>query len=117
MKLLVVDDDPTLLKALTRLLEVFDFDVTPSNDPEDALVKASTDHFDAILSDFHMPQMTGGDLYNSLRARNPQAAQRMVFMSGNPKEGAAARFFKGVPNPVLTKPFDVDDLWQAIRAS
>ena len=63
-------------------------------------------HFDVILSDLMMPEMTGMDFYDELERRFPDAARRMVFVSGGAFTPKANAFLDRVTNPRIDKPFD-----------
>jgi CheY-like chemotaxis protein len=62
-----------------------------------------------------MPDVTGMDLYESLRADQGGVEQRIVFMTAGAFTPRARRFLAEVPNPHLEKPFDVDDLERAVQ--
>ena len=104
-KILVVDDQPMLAKAIRRMLAVHDVTVTGS--AQDALARVEAgERFDVILSDLMMPGMTGMELYSAIAARVPEQATRMVFMTGGAFTAQARTFFDEVGCPTLEKPFD-----------
>ncbi len=71
--ILVVDDEPSLVRIANRLLERLGYRVTAHTHPTEALADflKRPDDFDLVLSDLTMPQMTGLDLASRLLARRP----------------------------------------------
>ena len=102
--ILVVDDEPAIGMALKRILR--NHEVTVSSTVAEALVHiASGKHFDVIFSDLMMPQMSGEDFYRELTRRNPDAASRMVFVTGGAFTSSGTAFLEEVGNERLEKPF------------
>ena len=104
-KILIVDDQPTLAKAIRRMLA--DHDVTVAISAREALDKFEAgDRFDVILCDVMMPELSGMDLHTRLATLAPEQVERMVFMTGGAFTKQAAEFFDHVANPTIEKPFD-----------
>jgi FixJ family two-component response regulator len=61
----VVEDDPSVRKALTRLLQAAGFEVRAFGSGEDFLYRTETDHFACMLLDVTLPGISGFDLYCS----------------------------------------------------
>jgi CheY-like chemotaxis protein len=110
---LVIDDEPLLGRAIVRMLVPL-HRVVAVQSAADALVALSSTHFDAILCDLMMPEMTGMALYDKLLAEAPADAARMVFLSGGAFSREAADFLERVPNARLEKPFTPAQLRQAV---
>jgi CheY-like chemotaxis protein len=105
-KILVVDDEQMILKAI-RLTLAREHDVTGVVSGAIALEKiAGGERFDVILCDLMMPQMNGMELHARLLTLAPDQAQRIVFMSGGPFTTGAAAFLDDASKVVLEKPFD-----------
>jgi CheY-like chemotaxis protein len=104
-KILVIDDQPTLAKAIRRMLG--DFDVTIVDGGREALDKFEAgERYDLILSDLMMPDVSGMDLHATLGKIAPDQVGKMVFMTGGAFTNQAREFFDQVPNPTIEKPFD-----------
>jgi two-component system C4-dicarboxylate transport response regulator DctD len=73
----------------------------------EALERARSRWYDAILLDLRMPHMSGGEVYAALRARDPELAARVVFATGDADSDAARRFLRESGRPVARKPFDL----------
>lgn len=112
--ILVVDDEVSLGQVLQRRLR--DHDVTAVTSAREALDLLARDaHFDVILSDLMMPEMSGMQLYDEIFRRRPEIALRVVFMTGGAFTGAAPEFLERVPNECLEKPFTESALRAAIQ--
>jgi signal transduction histidine kinase len=115
-RVLVIDDEPVLAKALGRSL-ASEYDVVVISNAPDALDRLRLgEGFDAILCDLVMPQVTGMDLYAELAASRPALAARMIFMTGGTFTARARDFLAAVPNPASDKPFDLTALSALLRA-
>ena len=112
---LVVDDEPSVGASLGRLLR--GHDVTVTTQAREALTLALSRHFDVILSDLMMPEMSGMELYEALRRDRPDVAERVVFITGGAFTSAAQSFLERVSNVRLYKPFDAVALRSLVEAS
>jgi signal transduction histidine kinase len=103
---LVVDDEPQIVKVLALLLDPF-HEVT-SEPRADAALKRITrgERFDVILCDLMMPQMTGMDLHEALTAVAPDQAEAMLFLTGGAFTTRARDFLGRLPEVVIEKPVD-----------
>jgi CheY-like chemotaxis protein len=79
--LLLVDDDPALLDAMTHLLIERGYAVTQTESGNQATSILEHAEFDAILTDWHMHDGSGADLYNWILDHKPALAARVVFLS------------------------------------
>lgn len=109
--ILFVEDDLDQLHTTPRLLEEIGFSVTTVQDPFEALEIASsgTQHFDILISDFDMPQMSGAELAWNL------PDMPVMLVSGREDARIAAQ---DCPNifKVLMKPYHKKDLIQGLSA-
>ncbi|HVV87434.1 MAG TPA: response regulator [Kofleriaceae bacterium] len=108
-RILVVDDEPLILKAMKRVLR--DHDVVCVTGAAEALALIDGGaRFDLLLSDMMMPSMTGMELYQRLAAEHPEVARRVVFVTGGAMNARIADFLAVVPNLWFEKPVPVDEL-------
>lgn len=90
--------------------------VTVYSSAKDALeLICSGKHFDVILSDLMMPGMSGIELYDQLTVRCPEAAKKVVFISGGAFTPDAETFLDSIPNQRLEKPFDAKALRTVVQ--
>jgi CheY-like chemotaxis protein len=114
-KVLVIDDEPIIVKALKRLL-VHEHEVTVAFSAGEARERIlSGERFDVILCDLMMPQVTGMDLHAEFLLVAPEQATRMVFLTGGAFTPGARAFLDGVPNQRIEKPFDTQHLRSIIN--
>jgi PAS domain S-box-containing protein len=106
-RILVVDDEAMICNLVSRALGK-EHEVITLTDPRKALETIRRcQRFDLIFCDLMMPEMTGMDLYESIRSRSPEDAARMIFLTGGAFTPRATEFIDAVENPRLEKPFDL----------
>jgi CheY-like chemotaxis protein len=115
-RILVIDDENALLRAMQRILEDEDHYVVATPSAVEALSMIERgDRFDLIISDLMMPMMTGVDFYETLLRRNPELAKSVVFVSGGATTATVATFLKSVPNLQMEKPFKAAQLREVVQ--
>jgi len=114
-RILIVDDEPLVLRALTRALEAEHVVVAVKSAAEALAHIATEPAFDVILTDVMMPEMTGADFFEELRRRHPAHAQRVVFLTGGAFTPSTRAFLDGVANQRIEKPFDAKRLRALLR--
>jgi CheY-like chemotaxis protein len=77
-KILVVEDDPDLLRIITHTLSSAGYRTIPAYGGEDALRKIQRERFDLILTDLAMPKMSGVELIETIK-RDPETAHIPVI--------------------------------------
>jgi CheY-like chemotaxis protein len=73
------------------------------------------DRFELVLCDLMLPEMDAPALHEAIQKIDPAQADRMVFMTGGVFTMRVRDFLARVPNPRLSKPFDVDALLSLVR--
>src|ERR1700720_1148754 len=112
-KVLLVDDDEVLLFTLAKVLELNDFEVTTAATVPEALKHITSDHYDVLLSDLHMPGAGDGlTVVSAMRHANPEAAT--ILLSSFPEMNAATQAILLQTDQILVKPMDVTALVAAI---
>lgn len=109
----VVDDDPSVRKALTRLLRSAGMEVASYSSATDFLASEHPDHPACLLLDIEMPGLSGLELQEELNRRNLEPA--IVFITGHGTVPRSVRAMKMGAVDFLQKPFDDEDLLAAIR--
>ena len=111
-RLLLVDDDPALLKLLGMRLTSEGFQVTTSDNGPDALRQLNKEKVDLVISDLRMDEMDGLALFGEIQKRHPGLPVIILTAHGSIPEAVSATR-QGVFS-FLTKPVDRDALYKAI---
>ena len=116
-RILVIDDEPSLRRTLERALRTFHYDAVTVGDPHDAYAMLDQLDIDAVLLDIHLPQMTGDALFLALIRRWPRLRGRIVLMTGDAFIDRSHWPPELLHCPLITKPFTLETLGQALRAA
>ncbi|MEO6771937.1 MAG: PAS domain S-box protein [Kofleriaceae bacterium] len=113
-RILMIDDEAAVGRSI-RLLLAPDHDVVNVMRALDGLAHLEAgEHFDMILCDVMMPEMSGIELYEQLERRFPVYLQRIVFMTGGAFTSQARDALEQLGAPRLEKPFSEAALRRAI---
>jgi CheY-like chemotaxis protein len=116
MRVLVVDDNVTVRRALVRLLATQGIQAAGAENGEAALVRVQEEDFDVILCDLMMPLMDGMTFYDDLSVLRPDLTSRVIFVSAWVDEPEVKDFLGRTKRPVVPKPFEMPELVRQIRA-
>jgi PAS domain S-box-containing protein len=106
-RVLVIDDEPFICSVMRRALRS-DFDVVAIQSAREGLKRiVAGEHFDVILCDLMMPDMTGMELHAELSALDESLARRMLFVTGGAFTAAAQDFLNREGILRVEKPIDV----------
>jgi CheY-like chemotaxis protein len=109
-RLLLVDDEPGVLRVL-RLILGRHHELCTEENAEAALQRIlAGQQFDVIFSDLMMPGMTGIALLKELTDVAPAQAKRLVFLTGGASTREAREFLATTSNRLIEKPFDADEI-------
>lgn len=103
--LLIVDDEPSIRRALSRYLEREGHTVDAVATGSEAFQLLRERRYDGILLDLRMPDQSGAAVYAALMANDPEHAERVVFATGDVESDAAREFLRGARRPYVSKPF------------
>lgn len=112
---LVCDDESSVRALLGRVLERAGCRAVEAASGEAALLLVGTSVVDAVVSDHHLPGMSGVDLFERLVALRPDLAVRFVLLSGDPDDPDITAFTRATGVPVLAKPFELASIEAAVR--
>lgn len=111
----IIDDDPSVRRGLSRLLQTTGMNIESFASASDFLNFEKIDGPSCIVLDIKMPDMTGPELQEELR--NTESCIPIVFLSAYGDVPTTARVMKKGAVDFLTKPVDVNDLMKAIHLS
>jgi len=115
-RLLVVDDEPNLLRAVEAVLRGEGFEITTARSGREALVAVAQSLPDLIVSDVRMPGMDGFQLARKLRASTHSALVPIVFLTAKDETEDRIEGFQSGVDVYLTKPFEPDELVVVIKS-
>ncbi len=113
-KILLVEDDLALKKTLKVFLERQNFTVEAIETGEEALFRLRTEHYDVIILDWGLPDMTGLDICEQYRKQNGMTP--ILMLTGKNQATDKARGLDSGADDYLTKPFENVELTARIRA-
>jgi len=116
MKLLVIDDDQSVLAIISEMILTMRPQWTADcvSDSAEALQRLITGHYDLILSDLHMPKLDGISMIRQAKALLPRTP--LVFLTGYKDRYAEAAWDLGA-FAVLDKPIHMDLLIETLDAA
>ena len=114
-RVLIVDDEPSIVRAVSRTLGRH-HDVVTATDGDEALevLRAPDASFDAVITDVQMARIGGIDLYRAIERERPELVERFLFMTGGVFASDIEQFLRALGPRVLRKPFDPEILRRAI---
>ena len=110
LKVLVVDDEPALVEMMSRALRAAGHEVEAVENGAEAVQKLYIGDYDAVLLDVKMPGLGGQEVYRCIEQIRPELAERVLFVSGGVASPDVKTFIDSTGNPLLRKPFTLDDL-------
>jgi len=115
LRILVVDDDPSVTESLMRILESEGCKVTAAGSGEQAIERCKEASFDIVLSDVVMPGMDGYELYQKLKAANPSMAMILMTAYYYDKDHIIKRSkLEGLEGSIFKKPVNPEHLKRVI---
>src|SRR5438445_436617 len=102
-RILVVDDEPLILKVVGRQLARHGHEVVPAADGAEARARAAEGRFEVALVDKNLPDTNGLEVIRELRARDPEV--QPIVMTGYPSTESAIEAIQLGASAYLTKPF------------
>jgi len=115
-KILLVEDDASLLEAMVNILEAEGFEVHRAGNGKQALDIFVSEKPDLIVSDIMMPEMDGFELLESVRILPNGVTIPFLFLSARTERGDLSRARLLGVDDYLFKPFDAQELVDAVSA-
>jgi two-component system, OmpR family, KDP operon response regulator KdpE len=112
-RVLVVDDEPQILRALTINLRARHYDVITAATGADALASAAAHPPDLVILDLGLPDLDGVDVVRGLRG---WCTAPIIILSGRTDSADKVDALDAGADDYLTKPFGVDELMARVRA-
>jgi two-component system KDP operon response regulator KdpE len=112
-RILIVDDEPQILRALRINLTARQYDVVTADDGTAALHATADDHPDLVILDLGLPDIDGVEVIRTLRAWTPVP---IIVLSGRADSRDKVDALDAGADDYVTKPFSVDELLARIRS-
>jgi two-component system NtrC family sensor kinase len=112
---LVVEDEAALGAAVAESLGDAGFVVDRAGDGEEALARVKARAYDLIVCDLKMPRVDGMTFYRALEREHPDAARRILFVTGDVAGTEAEQFLEETGCRWLAKPFRLRDLLRTAK--
>lgn len=115
VRVLVVDDEPAICRALSIALTRAGYDVRTAFSGDAALAVLATQHVDVMVIDLRIPDTRGDVVFELAAATYPHLRYRTLFMTGDISE-RAYKLVLSCKCPSLRKPFELKELIDAVHA-
>src|SRR5690349_623877 len=113
MRILIVEDEPDLLRARAQALREEGYAVDTATDGEDGLFKAESWEYDALVLDVMLPKMDGWELLRRLRTTKKTP---VLMLTARDQTRDRVRGLDTGADDYVVKPFDLPELLARLRA-
>ncbi|MEO0123797.1 MAG: sigma-54 dependent transcriptional regulator [candidate division WOR-3 bacterium] len=114
-KILLLDDEESLLKWLSFALQENGYDVYATNEPRNALNQLKLEKFDCVISDIRMPGMDGFQFLKNVRSIYPHLP--VIFITAYGSMESVINAMRDKASDYILKPFGIDEILNRIRAN
>ena len=114
MRILIVEDEPDLLRSLAQALREEGYAVDTANNGEDGLFNAEGCDYDAIVLDVMLPKMDGWEILKRLRKTKKTP---VLMLTARDQSRDRVRGLDTGADDYVVKPFDLSELFARLRAS
>jgi DNA-binding response OmpR family regulator len=111
--ILVIDDDKSILRTLTRILQKAGYEVVTAETGKEAMEKAEQTSYDLALVDVRLPDMDGTDLLTKLQDTTPNTVK--IVITGFPSLETGVKALDGGADAYLVKPVRPEELLSLIE--
>jgi len=115
-RILVADDDITLVRILETVLHGDGYDVDPAYDGQDALAKATAREYDLVLMDISMPLLDGLEACRRLRATARYKTTPFIVLTARTRQDDMAEAFTAGFTDYIRKPFALPQVRARVRS-
>jgi DNA-binding NtrC family response regulator len=115
IRILLLDDEASLIKWLKYALEQKGYAVHATTDPKDALAEIKKEKFDLVISDIKMPEIDGFDFLRRVRGFYPRVP--FIFITAYGSMDSAINALRDRASDYILKPFSIDELVLRVKAN
>jgi signal transduction histidine kinase len=113
-KVLIIDDEEPILQMVRETLTRHGYKVDTASDGEAGLRRLRQNRYDLLLCDWKMPGLNGQQVFERLRSRNRDMADRVIFITGDVVNDRVQHFLEAHKKVCLPKPFTLAEFREAI---
>jgi DNA-binding NtrC family response regulator len=114
-RILLLDDETSLIKWLSYALEQKGYQVYATTDPRDALVEIRNRQYDLIVSDIKMPELDGFEFLKKVRSIHPSVP--FIFITAYGSMDSAINALRDRASDYILKPFSIEEISIRIKAN
>ncbi len=114
-KILVIDDEESILELIREALEKRGYKVDTAGDGDTAVEMAGKTSYDLVVCDWKLPGTGGQKIYEKLRGIKPEAVEHFLFITGDVLSKNAEQFLREEVKICLLKPFSVDEFRSTVE--
>lgn len=115
-KLLVIEDDPSLIELLVYNFSASGYAVTTAASAEEGQLLLLEQSFDLLVLDWMLPEMSGIELCSSIRRSGLHAGMPVLMLTARGEEGDRVRGLTTGADDFVVKPFSVPELLARVKA-
>jgi DNA-binding response OmpR family regulator len=115
-KILVVDDEPSVLEFLTHVLTEEGHKVDTASNGTTALEKITAEEYDLVLLDVRLPQIGGIEVYYSIERMSRRLARKVVLITADTNGADTQSFLERTGAKHLAKPFDTNAVKRVVNS-
>jgi two-component system, cell cycle sensor histidine kinase and response regulator CckA len=113
LRILVIDDEPAVGRAMKRVLR--DHDVSMAISGTEGIEQIEQHTFDLVICDLVMHGVSGMEVYERVCASRPEMAERFSFITAGGLGDLARRFVEKVKRPLMEKPTSSEELKRLVK--
>jgi DNA-binding response OmpR family regulator len=114
-KILIADDEPSIVAAVEFLLQRSGYEVHVARDGDEALKLVEATHPDLVLLDVMMPQKSGYEVCKRIRERADWRHIKIIMLSAKGRDAEVSRGLSMGADIYVTKPFSTRELMDKIK--
>jgi two-component system NtrC family sensor kinase len=114
-RILVIDDESTILSLIETVLSMMNYDLTLASSGQEACAHIREHSFDLILADMHLQDINGEELFAFMQTHCPEAIASLIFLTGASGDKHIARFLAEHGLRCLYKPFYPKDILATVQ--